>query len=350
MVADHASPRRFEIVEDNWREVCSSRIYHCAYALCKLAQRGIWPSTRWREAFQAWSDQKNRQKSWALLHRVVREMPDAVLEENAQAISWWLQEVSSSVSSHEDEILSLCNRLLDMPLASSIDSERPVSRAINHPVGHVTQALLNLWFRRVPGDNDSLPPQFEPLFSALCDTGVERFRHGRVVMASRLISFFRVDRRWTEVHLLPIFDWSSDPVEARAVWEGFLWSPRVYPPLMLAFKDAFLRTAEHYEELGEHAGQYSAFLTYAALNPSDGFSLAEFRHAVSLLPVKALQEAAHALVQSIEGSGEQREDFWRNRVRPFIERVWPKSTALKSGPMAEALARICPSPRDMFRD
>ncbi|MCC6916066.1 hypothetical protein, partial [Nitrosomonas sp.] len=45
-------------------------------------------------------------------------------------------------------------------------------------------------------------------FCALCDVQVDRFRHGRVLLASQLIAFFRVDRPWTEQHLLPLFGWS----------------------------------------------------------------------------------------------------------------------------------------------
>ncbi len=60
-----------------------------------------------------------------------------------------------------------------------------------------------------PNDNDKLPADIEPFFTQLCDIGVEQFRHGRVLLASRLIALFRVDRPWTETHLLPLFDWAS---------------------------------------------------------------------------------------------------------------------------------------------
>ena len=78
---------------------------------------------------------------------------------------------------------------------------------------------------------------------------MQQFRHGRVVLASRLISLFRVDKDWSEKHLLPLFDWSADSNEAKAVWEGFLWAPRLYRPLLIAFKENFLDTAHHYSEI-----------------------------------------------------------------------------------------------------
>jgi hypothetical protein len=80
-----------------------------------------------------------------------------------------------------------------------------------------------------------------------------------------LIAIFRVDRPWTEQHLLPLFDWTVNWAEAKAAWEGFLWSPRLHRPLLIAFKSQFLETARHYAELGDHSRQFAAFLTYAAL-------------------------------------------------------------------------------------
>ncbi len=118
-----------------------------------------------------------------------------------------------------------------------------------------------------------------------------------------MIPLFRVDRPWTEQCLLPRFDWTADPIEAKAAWEGFLWSPRLYQPLLLAFKPQFLETARHYGELGEHAQQFAAFLTYAALGPVEDYTAEDWRAALAALPREGLQESAEALVQALEGGG-----------------------------------------------
>jgi hypothetical protein len=267
-------------------------------------------------------------------------MPDDVLQEIAYGFTWWLDAVSKSIDQHETIFLDLCHRVLALPHQDEVDTDHPVTTAINHPVGHVTQALLNLWFKRQPNDNDTLPGDIEPFFTQLCDTLVEEFRHGRVLLASSLIALFRVDRPWTETHLLPLFDWAADPVEATAAWEGFLWSPRLYRPLLSAFKTQFLSTAHHYAELGEHSRQFAALLTYAALDPVDGYSRQEFQSAIGALPPEGLQEVAQALSQALEGAGDQREHYWKSSVQPFWHQVWPKSRELVSNGIAELLARL----------
>jgi len=110
---------------------------------------------------------------------------------------------------------------------------------------------------------------------------------------------------------------------------------------LLAFKPQFLDTARHYGELGEHAQQFAAFLTYAALGPVDGYTVDEWRAAFASLPQEGLQESAQALAQALEGAADQRAEYWKNRIQPFWRGVWPKSRDLATPGITESLARLC---------
>ncbi|GAL20066.1 hypothetical protein JCM19235_4266 [Vibrio maritimus] len=105
--------------------------------------------------------------------------------------------------------------------------------------------------------------------------------------------------------------------------EGFLWSPRLYQPLLTAFKSQFLDSANHYVDLGEHRQQFATFLTYAALGPTEGYTVDEFRAAIGALPKEGLEESAQAISQALEGAAEQREDYWKNRAQRFWQQIWP---------------------------
>lgn len=341
-------PERRPFYEDTWRDVCRTRFFHSLYALCDLAQQNIWPEGRWREALQVWSEDRMKLRSWRYAAPLVQAMPDTVVKELAHSVTWWLQVASKSIDQHEVILLHMCQRVLDLPLDADSgirggDGEaiqQPVTEAINHPIGHVTQALIELWLKREPSDGDRLPADISRLFTQLCDVRVHRFRHGRVLLASQLIALFRVDHQWTEQYLLPRLDWAADPMEAKAAWEGFLWSPRIYRALMIAFKPQFLSTACHYDELGEHGQQFAAFLTYAALGPIEGYTAEEWRAAIAALPKEGLQESAQALVQALEGAADQREEYWKNRLQPFWRDVWPKSRDLAAPGISESLALL----------
>ncbi len=208
-------PRFF--YKDTWRDVCRTRFFHSLGALRDLAEKNVWPAARWRDALQTWSEEGLVLRSWKYAAPLVNNMPAAVLQDIVHGVTWWMEVVAKSNICHKDILLDLCRRVLDMPLEADgsrivrngIETYDPVSSAINHPIGHVTQALINLWLKQNPNDNEQLPNNYRSFFSALCDQQVNHYRHGRVLLGSRLITFFRVDRPWTEQYLLPLFNWDN---------------------------------------------------------------------------------------------------------------------------------------------
>lgn len=334
--------------EDDWRQRCRDDFPTTACALCALAREGVWPTDRWREALQAWSEEKLVKRSWRYIGPVVAAAPDDVLESIAHSLSWWLQAVAKTFSGNEAVFVELIGRFLGLEHKDGVDTDDPVLRAINHPVGQVTDALLRWWYRSSPEDKQGLPEELKSIFTKLCDTQFAKYRHGRVLLAANAIALFRVDPEWATEHLLPIFDWQQSEFEARAAWEGFLWSPRLYRPFIEAIKPAFLASASNYMALGKHGEQYAALLTFAALDPSDLFNTTELANATRSLPPQGLQKAAQTLARAIEGAGEQHADYWSNRVAPYIRSVWPKSREHVSAAIAGNLARVCVAAQEAF--
>ena len=342
-------PGRPFYYEDTWRETCEKHFANAGAALGDLAKEGIWPIKRWKDAFYAWSEtDRLARRTWRCFAPLVQAIPDSEVENMAYALTWWLRKVSEVIDSNENIFIDLCHRILALPFEQDVSDKDAILQAINHPVGHITEALLNLWFKCKPKDNEGLPEDIKPIFTRLCDTKAEQFRYGRMILASRLIALFRVDKPWTEENLLPPFDWNSNPNEAKAMWQGFLWAPRLYQPLLIVIKKPFLATASHYSELGDYARQFAAFLTYAALTPLDGYTAQDFRRAISALPQEGLDEVARALVQALEAAGNQREEYWKNRIQPFWHDIWPKSLDLASNSIAESLARLAIAARGQF--
>jgi hypothetical protein len=334
--------------EDDWRQRCRDNFATTACALCALARESVWPTERWREALQAWSEEKLLKRAWRYMAPILATAPAEVLQTLAHGVSWWLQAIAKTFEGHEALFFALARRILAEDHQDGVDTDDPVGRAINHPVGHVTEALLRWWYRRSLEDGQGLPHDIKPTFTELCDPRIDKYRHGRVLLAAHVIALFRVDRDWATQHLLPLFDWQHSKAEARAAWEGFLWSPRLYRPLMEILKPAFLDTARHYAELGKHDGQYASLLTFAALDPGDTFTTAELATATRSLPPEGLREAAQALVRALEGAGEQRVNYWTNRVARYLHDTWPKTRDNVSPSIAESLGRLCVAAQDAF--
>jgi len=335
--------------EDDWRERCKRDFRQTAIALIRLARRGEWLIDRWREALQVWSDETLALRSWHYMRSELAIAPDDIVKELAHPLSWWLQAISKTFSRNEETFFLLIRRVLALHRNEDTPPDHdPVFKAINHPVGHVTEAALQWWYRQSLEDNQGLPDDIKPIFTDLCETNIASFRHGRLLLATRVIALFRVDGEWARQYLLPLFEWQRSVIEARSAWEGFLWSPRLYRPLMEDIKHQFLSTAQHYEHLGNHGQQYAALLTFAALEPGNTFSRTELAAATRSLPAEGLHEAAQALVRALEGAGEQKTEYWVNRILPYLKSIWPKARENITPAISESFARLCIAAKDDF--
>ncbi len=338
---------------DTWRNVCRTRFFHSFFALRALADKSIWPLQQWREALQTWSEDALISRSWHYAAPLVKSMPNDTLKAIMSSVTYWL-EATSKINSHVQVLIDMCTRVLAIESTPKGDEQpyeqnrhSPVDSAINHPIGHVSRALINLWFRSSPNDNDLLPTNLKQIFTSLCDRRIIPFRHGRVILASRLIAFYRVDSKWTEQHLLPLLNW-NDQIEAKVAWAGFLWSARLHSPLIMAIKEQFLDCANYYTLLGKHNQQYAVSVTYAALGMIEGISKDEYRTAFESIPQDGIEEVAQALYQALDGSGEQREEYWKNRCLPFWRNIWPKDRKRASSRISEYLTQLCIAARNEF--
>lgn len=337
---------------DDWSDRCREDFDAVATALSELAREGMWPTRPWRIALQAWSeDSKDKltDRSWDNMASVLSDAPDPVLQGLSHQVSWWLGAVAKiSAKVEEAKFFSLCDRVLALDYEDEDESGDPAGRAINHPVGLVTNALLQWWYRGSLRDGQGLADTLNDAFTRICDTKRSNLRHGRVLLAANVIALFRVDPEWTTRNLLPLFEWKESQEQARLAWVGFLRSPRLYPPFLDAVKHPFLETAQHYAKLGQRKSQYSSLLAFAALHQEDVFTTAELGKATAALPQDGLDDSARTLLRGVQGAGGQAADYWRNRVTPYLRYVWPKTDGVASVEVAHTFARACVEAKEAF--
>lgn len=366
-----------ELQTDEWSQRCRDDVSSAVDRLLEMAKKDEWSDQffqRWEEALETWSqtttDTELLNKSWQRIGPVLLEVPDSSIRRLRRAISLWLAEVAKVFDSQEDVFFSLIRLILDtgaqdietppklllledeqfLPLGGWKSPKNLINIAINHPVGLVTRALLSWWYRQKPKDAEGLRKEIEPIFNKLCERKVTEFSHGRLVLAAHILTLFRVDEDWTKENLLPLFDWENSETEAAAVWQGFLWAPRIYSPLLVVIKQYFLETAQHYRQLGEWAGQFVDLLTFLALDSRGIFTKEELRDATGNLPSEGLQKTVLTLTRALAGASERREEYWRNRIRPYMKSVWPQENEVKTPEISEYLALLCMETGEAFPD
>lgn len=341
--------RRTYLKQDTWPSLCKTEFHLSVAALYRLAKQDIWPEDRWRQALESWSAEgKWRSLSWKFGAPLVSNMPIDILRSLSHQVSWWLNSVSKESPENEEIFLTISQKILlevtsaqpnTRTLRGGVDVDNPVGSALNHPVGLITEALLSLWIKREPSDNSLIPIDLKPIFTSLCAISSDTFIHGRVQLAMRSLLIYRADPEWFRCNLLPFFNWSNSK-EARAAWSGLLTSPRLYLPILMELKGNLLSCAAHYEELSESRSQYSAFITHVAINSLDGFSVEEMRAAFEALPMEGLENAAQTLAQLLESAGDQKEEYWKHRVKPLLDEIWPKSINKQSPIVSGHFARL----------
>ena len=334
--------------EDDWRQRCREDFPTTACALYALTTEAVWPADRWRVALQVWAEESLIRRSWRRMGTTVIQMPDDPFGELAPQVSWWLQAIADTFEGQEENFVTLSERLLALDYEDPTQADGTPNAALNRPVGQVTDGLLRWGYRRPLEDGQRLPERLRSIFTRLCDTRAAKFRPARTMLAARVIALFRLDPDWTAQHLLPLFDWRKAELEARSVWQGFLWSPRLYRPLIEALKPVFLDTANHYSDLDGFGEMYVSLLTFAALDSRDVFTKTELSSATRALPQEGLEQTAEALVRSLEGTSEQRAHYWANRVEPYLHSTWPKSTSIASASIAQSFGHLCIRAGDAF--
>ena len=339
--------------EDNWKEVCRLNFSHAFSALYTLAENNEWPIARWRDALYIWSEDDLITKSWENVAPVIKNIPDTILKELSHNVACWLKKSSKIYKENQDILLELCRRVLEsssMITDDDFSAQFPFNKAINHPVGLITEALINIQSSHHPEDNEGILSEIKPMFTDICNTNKVNLQAGRVILSTQLVFLFRLDSSWTKKHLLPLLDWAN-PEEARIAWTGFLFSPRPYIPLWQEIKPQFLETAKHYAELTENLDQYAISLTYMALDPMDGYKLDDFSQAMAHLPKEGLEECARTLLQAFDSIAEvQRKVYWKEHIVPFWQKVWPKKRELATPEISAILFRMILIEPEIFPD
>ena len=342
-------PKETQWLVNDWQELCRKDFSTVASTLIELAGEGFLPEVFWKIALLAWTEEENLERSWKHLAKFFAEAPDEFFQAIAHEFIIWLMDQAEKFEGQNDLFFRLIGRVLELEHQSSeLYGNDLVARAYNDPVGRVTEAAMRWWYRHTLQDCEGLPDEIESLLIDLCDTGGGKYLYGRVILAVNLVTFYRVDQSWTTEHLLPLFDWKHCQSEAQALWQGFLFSLRLHWPLLADLKKQFLETAVHFTELGPRGENYATLLTFMALDWGDTFTTNELGKAVRVLPLEGLNYVANSLVRALSGAGDQRREYWKNRVLPFLDKIWPKSIDVVSPEILKELARLCIAAGDTF--
>jgi hypothetical protein len=248
----------------------------------------------------------------------------------------------------------------DRDNAESPKDSKWIERAINRSLGHLATAMLNGLFAYRLRGGDGVPPDQCERLNRLLGVGQPQHRLARVIAASRLPYLFAVDPDWTRATLLPCMSW-DDEEEATALWQGFAWAPRVGPELWAEIRSPFLDafTPERLRRFGDLGRNMAQLLMLAGIV----FSSADIPVDRAGAAVKAMtgsmrENAIWWTCHYLEGGGDPEDEpradradvLWRDRVKPWLGRVWPHELDYRSPGLSDRFATLAAATNEEFPD
>lgn len=335
-------------VDDDWATRCQDDFDVTSGALKAIAKDEKWLIERWREAIQVWSENENlNQKTAIELFLFILDAPDKVLLELSWHLATWLKKLLSRGCLNDDKYLELFDSLAHLPFEIDVDNvSEPINLAINNPAGILVESLFSWWYSKTPIDNDGLIEEFQIRLEKVCDLDNPHLYLGRVIVCANLLPLFRVDPDWTISNVIPWLSWDDEPLSSMA-WQSLLWSPRLHKGFIYEIKDELVKTSHHYNSLGKLGTQYVIFMTYLSLQGYSEFKVGELASIFNIIPSESLYNVASALKDSLSSSGDKNNEFWKNRIKPFLIKLWPKKAKLDNNTV-EQLSLLCIAARNNF--
>ena len=356
LIDDRNNPKDPFNANDNWKQMCREKPETVLDGLDCAASKGIWNERRIREAMQVWCDDDLMKYGCDLAVRLRESCPDSNFREVAGSVAFWCKKTAKTEVVSDEWLAQTAKRIFSMAYENDTTEKRnslvsdPVSDSISHPIGAMTEALLNRYFGKSIDKNEGIPTRYRELFSSICSDSRLEMRHGRVILASRTASLYYADGDWTRENLLPLFDWKRDFFETRAAWCGFLMMYRIVVPLMQEIKNDFFTTADHIKALGQSGKTYCTILTLMGLWHIPGLCRAAYKGTIAKFEVSELEHCAEALMDyqtrwfySDEMDQDERrtpERLWNEDVRPFIRNYWRNDSLKLSDRICASFAKL----------
>jgi hypothetical protein len=161
-----------------------------------------------------------------------------------------------------DELLDCVVYVLDWAIDVSFEKEpgrRWLDAAINHPIGDLTFALL-----QVLSDHGKVEKYInastEHLSSLLSHSNAAEIVE--VICASQFHFLYAIAPDWATTKILPLFDWNKSKAQAERAWDGFLFWGRLTRNLIRPLMRHFVTAADFIELIDEERYcEYLAWLT-----------------------------------------------------------------------------------------
>ena len=146
-----------------------------------------------------------------------------------------------------------------------------------------------------------------------------------------------------------MFDWEGSELAAM-IWQGYLWSPRISADLAIALKNHLANAVKHVDQIEASAERLIQLFTVVCLEHSDLYTAKEQHDVLVNVGTDGLVYIAEFFWRNISGDSKSANNYWRNRVQPFMKRAWPKAAEFVSDKSSEHFSLMVIELDDTFEE
>ncbi|MBK8816118.1 MAG: hypothetical protein IPN42_11770 [Methylococcaceae bacterium] len=332
--------------------ICQEKPEFALETMKVLVEQSNWDASVWHSAIMALSD-ANAPQYWLETAKLIVQLPNGFFATEAWVISRWLNKTIGAIAANSVEEAYFW-QIFDLLVthAQPVEAKEDVIfGAINNPIGILTEAFISRFSVREYKakekiSEDNLLSRLNKLVSA----EESPFILARVILVSRLHYFYAIDPGWTRNNLIPLLDWDLSG-EADALWQGWLWNPRVSVDLGLDIKEHLLKTLLlHSSELGKKTEMLYQLFASLCFEYKTLYSIEEQQKILNAIGQQGLKIIARSIKLSFGENTQQNDQYWKNRIKPFFINAWPKESQLLSPEISRFFADMSLDLDEEFED
>ena len=278
-------------------------------------------------------------------------------------------------------------RLWNLSIKEKYDKTSDIpSKALNSNLGKLSESIIQILWRQFPDDkikeNAKIPEDIKKYFEIILQSKEEKNVSALFHFGSDLSQLWYLDREWTIEKLKPLMNWEdkfktssnrnkpTDPLPYSSVntfgvsvqdspldedaigalWQGYLfYNMFLGADFLEDFKEEFFWLLLNYKKIitGIHKTNYIEhiaeilFITTGGRDIENIFSEEEFKKLAQNLDVDILEVLARyiwILLKDTESN--KTSNLWSEKIKPWIEKIWPDQTNKMSSKIAEFLSLI----------
>ncbi len=360
---------RFDVLKDfrPFEGMVKTFPFKSLAALRFSLKNGDFPVRFWQNLLSEWPDETPLRLRWLLASTIASLSHDHALELRYYLPRWLEKHLAALAKEDRRRALELFDAVLKPFLDAKAEttksgightsvggviqdrSEVSISKAINSPVGVLTEALWSLSPKKASAKRP-LPRyignRLEALFSVQGDGG----GHAACVMAQRMGWLEYCYPAWMKEVMLPLFSLSHPLSEA--VWHGLAYDRNgLSGPTLKQLNEPFLALLRSEADWRLDTREYQhhvrrlVYLSRAKVGNKPIISFAQAHDVLVRLDDKARGDAVWALSDIITEKG-----AWAKFVKPFIENAWPRQVRFKSEATSSSFAHLLESAGEDFDD